>query len=114
MTTEDRNDAQTLTLWTRNQPHDEDVPWAAYAREVLSHAGFSYHLADSPDALRSGGVVLVTEPVDGEHAKALTAWVRDGGALVITGDPGDLGRRRRRDEPGTRCCGDGHLWPRLG
>ncbi|MGC0251274.1 hypothetical protein [Pseudactinotalea sp. Z1748] len=112
MTSEDRNDAPALTLLSHSQSNGEDVPWAAYAREVLSHAGMSYGLADSPDALRPGGVVLVTEPVHGEPARALATWVRDGGAMVITGEPGDLANvagvaRAVPAAPGLVTCGQG-------
>lgn len=90
VTPADRNDATPLTLWTRTRRDDEEVPWADYAQEVLAHAGFSFQRTGSAENLRPGGVVLLTEPVHGPAAQALSSWVRDGGALVIVGDPGDL------------------------
>ncbi|WP_144016813.1 hypothetical protein [Beutenbergia cavernae] len=84
-TTDPTPAAPGVTLWASDAPGTR-APWAAYATEVLAHAGIAHTV--SSDA---SGVVLVTSPVtDDDDAARLSVFVAAGGALVIATAPGAL------------------------
>ncbi|ACQ81581.1 hypothetical protein Bcav_3338 [Beutenbergia cavernae DSM 12333] len=77
-----------MTIWAAQPPPGPAQEWAEYATEVLAHAGISHAGSDAGDA--PSGVVLVTSPVTPADAETLAAWVEQGGALVVTAEPGPL------------------------
>ncbi|WP_235912282.1 hypothetical protein [Ruania zhangjianzhongii] len=89
MTSLPGNDALPLTLWP--SPADaEQVPWSAYAAEVLDHAGFSYATSTDPSDLAPGGVLLLTAAVSAQEADSVTTWVTRGGTAVLATGAGVL------------------------
>ena len=84
------NDALPLTLWSPSPTDGEQVPWPAYATEVLDHAGLSYATTTDPATLPPGGVLLLTAAVSAEEARSLTAWVNEGGTAVLAPGTGVL------------------------
>ncbi|SKC72745.1 polysaccharide deacetylase family protein [Krasilnikoviella flava] len=73
-----------VTLWASGRSGTPS-PWAAYATEVLAHAGIAHTTSSDPR-----GVVLVTTPVTADDAARLASFVADGGALVLATAPGAL------------------------
>ena len=65
--------------------------WWAYLAEVLGHLRLPY-LSIAPDAVTppDGVRVLVFPTTPGAAAAGLEQWVRDGGTLIVVGDPGPL------------------------
>ena len=75
-------DAPPLTLWPC-ATDSEQVPWSAYATEVLDHAGLSYATRTDPGDLAPGGVLLLTGALSAEEARSVTDWVEGGGTAVL-------------------------------
>ncbi|MGW1682028.1 DegT/DnrJ/EryC1/StrS family aminotransferase [Saccharopolyspora sp. NPDC002376] len=71
--------------------------WWRYADEILGHVRMPYNALqteDLNDLDASVGVLLLATPsaVGRREADAAEAWVRAGGSLVLTGEPGLLAR----------------------
>lgn len=90
MTAFSSNDAPALALWSSEPGTGEEIPWSAYATEVLDHAGFSYVVTDDAGELAPGGILLLTQAVSAEQAHDLTAWVEGGGTAVLATSAGEL------------------------
>lgn len=88
---------QTLAIVPDIPPPDSPTPqaWWRYATEVLDHVRLPYRTASALDAQALSddtGLVLITHHagLDAATRERLAAWVNDGGAVVVVGDPGDL------------------------
>lgn len=64
--------------------------WWAYLSEVLGHLRLPYRSISPGEAADGVSVLVVPTSPDTEPGDGLEQWVRDGGALIIVGDPGPL------------------------
>lgn len=66
--------------------------WFLYAREVLEHLTVGYTTVPAASLPGSGRVLLLpaVPPLTDSRVRALERWVRDGGGLILCGDPGPL------------------------
>lgn len=77
-----------LHLW--HATNDGEPPrWAAYADEVLAHAGMQPLPCTSARQLPDRSVCVLTGDVSEDEAQALAQWVQDGGVLLLTQGPGN-------------------------
>lgn len=74
----------TLTVLHHQTPSAECLDWAAYADEVLAHAGHSFSTATCTDDVPKSGIVVVTGAAGEGDVQRLTTFAEAGGAVILS------------------------------